>query len=90
MSNSSAVLAAILLLAAVFLSSCKGEFSSKVEQYVGKHEWYDGHKRFFTVVWYEGEIVWSRHDNMQTLNDSIVQVAYKEAFVVKTALSNSR
>lgn len=77
------------VLAAVLLSSCMGEFSPKVEQYVGDYEWYDGDKRFFTVVWYHGEIVWCRNDKMQTLNDSIVKAAYKEAVVVKTALSNS-
>lgn len=66
--------------------SCMGEFSPYIEQEPRECLM---EEKFVTYVWYHGEIVWSKYDKMETINDSIVQHRYKEALVISTAIKNS-
>lgn len=40
-------------------------------------------KQMGTLVWYNGEIIWSKWDDVGTLSDSLVHLRYQEATQVK-------
>lgn len=82
------VIVTICLLVAGFYS-CMGEFSPRIEQFPNTTDYPYKDRKFVTVVWYHGEIVWSKYDKMDNINDSIVQKRYSEAVIITTSIKNS-
>lgn len=79
-----------ILVLLIFSSCLRGEITPRVEQGVGNYEWSDGYKRYSTVVWSDGDIVWGRYDSMETLNDSIAKQATKEAKEIARIIKESK
>ncbi len=79
------VIVLIFILANIFNSL--GFFGPYIEQDVSKGA-YDYQMKIWTYIWYQGEIVWTRCDPLDTMTDSIMNVAQKEAQEFSKMLKN--
>lgn len=78
----------ITVLLVMVMIGCRGEFGPVIEQGIldDRHDDYS----YYTMVWYHGDIVFSKWEHTQTLTDSIVIADYKSAVVVKNAILKSK
>jgi len=74
----------IVFLLLLSFYGCMGIISPKIDQKIDKVLCYD--KELSTLVWYKGDIVWSKYDELENLTDSIVEFRYNEAMDFKSTL----
>lgn len=68
-----------VLFTVVFLSACSmGVFRPRIEQEV-RQNIFDTETNVVTYVWYHGDIVWSKYDNIEQADSTLIAERYKQA-----------
>lgn len=63
-----------------------GVFNPRIETYITDDNWHDREIRKAYLIWYNGEIVWSKYIKLVLLTDSIDKATFSEASTIKSLI----